>query len=202
MIANDSFCHSRRVPVWKQSAVWSSPFVRDSVSTSIIHHTVRPSPQLWKAARGRHQYPHFAEEEAGPGTLTFPVAQPESGGRGLRSLSLPTQQCLGWCDEMKHYLMWFGWCQRAYLLKNTSPSDTCFFCLCLSSYMGEGNGIPLQYCRPENPMDGGAWCAAVHRVARSRTQLSDFTFTFHFSCIGEGNGNPFQCSCLENPMDG
>ena len=29
--------------------------------------------------------------------------------------------------------------------------------------------------------------------------LSDFTFTFHFSCIGEGNGNPLQCSCLENP---
>ena len=38
----------------------------------------------------------------------------------------------------------------------------------------------------------------------SRTRLSDFTFTFHFSlsCIGEGNGNPLQCSCLENPRDG
>ena len=33
-------------------------------------------------------------------------------------------------------------------------------------------------------------------------RLSDFTFTFHFSCIGEGNGNPLQCSCLENPRDG
>ena len=32
----------------------------------------------------------------------------------------------------------------------------------------------------ENPMDGGAWCAAVHGVAKSRTRLSDFTFTFHF----------------------
>ena len=52
-------------------------------------------------------------------------------------------------------------------------------------------------------MDGGAWWAAVHGVAKSRTQLSDFTFTFHFSlsCIGEGNGNPLQCSCLENPRD-
>ena len=29
-------------------------------------------------------------------------------------------------------------------------------------------------------MDGGAWKAAVHRVAEARTQLSDFTFTFHF----------------------
>ena len=45
-------------------------------------------------------------------------------------------------------------------------------------------------------MDGGAWKAAVHGVAEGRTQLSDFTFTFHFSRIGEGNGNPLQCSCL------
>ena len=45
---------------------------------------------------------------------------------------------------------------------------------------GEGNGTPLQYSCLENPMDGGAWKAAVHGVARSRTQLSDFTLTFHF----------------------
>ena len=51
-------------------------------------------------------------------------------------------------------------------------------------------------------MDGGAWWAAVHGVAKSRTGLSDFTFTFHFACIGERNGNPLQCSCLENPRDG
>ena len=41
---------------------------------------------------------------------------------------------------------------------------------------GEGNGTPLQYSCLENPMDGGAWWAAVHGVARSRTQLSVFTF--------------------------
>ena len=65
---------------------------------------------------------------------------------------------------------------------------------------GEGNGTPLQYSCLENP-DGGAWWAAVHGVAKSRTRLSDFT---HFSlpCIGEGHGNPLQCSCLENPRDG
>ena len=44
---------------------------------------------------------------------------------------------------------------------------------------GEGNGAPLQYSCLENPMDGGAWGAAVHGVAKSRTRLSDFTFTFH-----------------------
>ena len=61
------------------------------------------------------------------------------------------------------------------------------------------NGTPLQYSCLENPMDGGAWRAAVHGVAKSRTRLSDFTFTFSHSCIGEGNGNPLQCSCLEDP---
>ena len=45
---------------------------------------------------------------------------------------------------------------------------------------GEGNGNPLQYSCLENPMDGGAWWATVHGVAKSWTRLSDFTFTFHF----------------------
>ena len=35
-------------------------------------------------------------------------------------------------------------------------------------------------CTLENPMDGGAWWAAVHGVSKSWTRLSDFTFTFHF----------------------
>ena len=43
---------------------------------------------------------------------------------------------------------------------------------------GEGNGNPLQYSCLGNPMDGGAWWATVHRVAKSWTRLSDFTF-FH-----------------------
>ena len=59
----------------------------------------------------------------------------------------------------------------------------------------EGNGTPLQYSCLENPMDGGAWWAAVHGVAES-------DFHFSLSCIGEGNGTPLQCSCLENPRDG
>ena len=37
---------------------------------------------------------------------------------------------------------------------------------------GEGNGTPLQYSCLENPMDGGAWWAAVHGVAKSQTQLN------------------------------
>ena len=50
----------------------------------------------------------------------------------------------------------------------------------LRTYFREGNGTPLQYSCLENPMDGGAWWAAVHGVAKSQTRLSDFTFTFHF----------------------
>ena len=48
---------------------------------------------------------------------------------------------------------------------------------------GEGDGTPLQSSCLENPMDGGAWWAAVHGVAKSRTQLSNFTFTFHFHAL-------------------
>ena len=44
--------------------------------------------------------------------------------------------------------------------------------------LGEGNGTPLQYPCLENPMGGGDWWAAVHGVAKSRTRMSDFTFTF------------------------
>ena len=67
---------------------------------------------------------------------------------------------------------------------------------------GESDGTPLQYSCLQNPMDGGAWLAAVHGVSKSRTRLTDLLhFHFSLSCI-EGNGNPLQCSCLENPSDG
>ena len=49
--------------------------------------------------------------------------------------------------------------------------------------VGEGNGTPLQYSCLENPMDGGAWWAAVHGLTKSQTRLSDFTFTFHFPAL-------------------
>ena len=59
---------------------------------------------------------------------------------------------------------------------------TLVLCECMSS-IGEGSGTPLQYSCLENPMDGGAWWAAVHGVAKSRARLSDFTFTFHFHAL-------------------
>ena len=55
----------------------------------------------------------------------------------------------------------------------------------IGEYMlhGVGNGTPLQYSCLENPMDRGAWWAAVYGVAKSWTRLSDFTFTFHFHAL-------------------
>jgi len=53
----------------------------------------------------------------------------------------------------------------------------------LTSIQGEGNGNPLQYSCLENPMDRGAWWAAVHGVSKTWTQLSNFTFTFHFHAL-------------------
>ena len=60
-------------------------------------------------------------------------------------------------------------CVKAEGILNTSKGHEC----------GEGNGTPLQHSCLENPMDGGAWWATVHGVAKSWTRLSDFTFTFH-----------------------
>ena len=64
----------------------------------------------------------------------------------------------------------------------------------------EGNGTPLSYSCLENPMDGGAWKAAIHGVAGSRTQLSNFTSTFHFHALEKEMAT--HSSILENPRDG
>ena len=60
---------------------------------------------------------------------------------------------------------------------------SCHILIWLWHESNEGNGTPLQYSCLENPMDGGAWWAVVHGVAKSRTWLSDFTFTFHFPAL-------------------
>ena len=62
-------------------------------------------------------------------------------------------------------------------------------------------GTPLQYSCLENPMNGGAWWAAAHGVAKL-DMTEQLHCHFSLSCVGEGNGNPLQCSCLENPRDG
>ena len=69
--------------------------------------------------------------------------------------------------------------------------------------LGEGNGTPLQYSCLENPMDRGAWWAAVSPWGHEKLDTTErLHFHFSLSYIGEGNGYPLQCSCLENPRDG
>ena len=64
------------------------------------------------------------------------------------------------------------------------------FKLCLfggggNTFVGKGNGTPLQYSCLKNPTDRAAWKAAVHGVAEGRTRLSGFPFTFHFHALGK-----------------
>ena len=73
-----------------------------------------------------------------------------------------------WVQEVKYYA------NASHVLSHL------IFLIILS---GEGNGTPLQYFCLENPTDGGAWWAAGHGVAKSQTQLRDFTFTFHFHAL-------------------
>ena len=76
-------------------------------------------------------------------------------------------------------------------MKVKSESEVKFAQLCqtlcnsIDYTVGEGNGTPLRYSCLENPMDSGAWWAAVHGVAKSRTQLSNFTLAFHFHAVEE-----------------
>ena len=68
-------------------------------------------------------------------------------------------------------------------LSNGERIQTVLSLMCARAEDGEGNGTPLQYSCLGNPMDGGAWWATVHGGTKSRTRLSDFTFTFHFHAL-------------------
>ena len=83
-------------------------------------------------------------------------------------LRLDHERCCSSCLGLSDCCCW-----RSQLLQGTnSPGEE------LRTY-----GTPLQHSCLENPMDGGAWWTAVHGVTRSRTRLSDFTFTFHFHAL-------------------
>ena len=68
-----------------------------------------------------------------------------------------------------------SWPDFSHFIQDGLPSDV--------TSNGEGDGTPLRCSCLENPMDEGAWWAAVHGVAKSRTRLSDFTFTFYFHAL-------------------
>ena len=87
-----------------------------------------------------------------------------------------------WCWRRLLRVPWTAKRYNQSILKEISP-DYSLDLYNIFYSVGEGNGNPLQYSCLENPMAGGAWWAAVHGVAKSRTRLSDFTFTFHFHAL-------------------
>ena len=97
--------------------------------------------------------------------------------------------CSPWCCRVGH-----GWAA-----KHTQATFK-FYLISAHIQPWKRRWHPLLYSRLENPMDGGAWWAAVHGVAESDT-AEQLHSHFPFSCLGEGNGNPLQCSCLGNPRD-
>ena len=94
-------------------------------------------------------------------------------------------------EELSYGESWFPslpFKPRQAISRGSDNKDSNWVC---QSVYGEGNGTPLQYSCLENPMDGGAWCTAVHGVAKSRTRLRDFTFTFHFhACLWRRKWQP------------
>ena len=91
----------------------------------------------------------------------------------LTSKALKKKICLKAVNHFRKYLL-----QNVLIIKRTNLRVCIENDLLIES--GEGNGTPLQYSCLENPMDRGAWWAAVHGVAKGWTRLSYFTFTFHF----------------------
>ena len=91
-------------------------------------------------------------------------------------LSKPTEYTIQRVNPNINYGLWFIIMYQHWLISYSKWTP-------LDINTGEGNGTPLQYSCLENPMDGGVWYAAVHGVAKSRTRLSDFTFTFHFHAL-------------------
>ena len=82
---------------------------------------------------------------------------------------------------------------------HVAANDIIFSFLWLSGiFLWKRKWQPTPVFLQENPMDRGAWWAAVHGVAQSQTRLKRLSM---HACIGEGNGNPLQYSCLQNPRD-
>ena len=104
-------------------------------------------------------------------------------------------------SEILYILKWFVQMSLSPLSISRFPSQKLIpcssSCLCYFLWMSfallfalyiallrEGNGTPQWYSCLENPMDGGAWWAAVHGVTKSQTRLTfTFTFTFHFHAM-------------------
>ena len=75
------------------------------------------------------------------------------------------------------------YCIYAYILYNTISPCCLFILYIVVCICGEGNGTPLQYSCLENPMEGGAWWAAIYGVAQSRTRLKQLSSSSSSSSV-------------------
>ena len=96
----------------------------------------------------------------------------------LSSLHSQCCYCKRWTAQC-----WFIFIKFCQTKESEIPSTLQFYKHSVCHIFGEGSDTLLQYSCLENPMDGGAWWATVHGVAKSRTRLSDFTFPFHFHAL-------------------
>ena len=132
---------------------------------------------------------HNDRAEASPGPIAawtpLPSAPKVTTSLNLASI-IPVSLCFSklYVKPRKHmFYMFSSSAQFVHILNTCSCFVSFNINRLLAIALGEGNGTPLQYSCLENPVDGGAWKAAVHGVAKSRTRLSDFTFTFHFHAL-------------------
>ena len=90
-----------------------------------------------------------------------------------------------------HKLWDVGWVHETHKPQLSPPQneDENSFMGYFQHWTREGNGTPLQYSCLKNPVEEGAWWAAVPGVAKSQTRLSDFTFTFHFHALEKEMAN-------------
>ena len=107
-------------------------------------------------------------------------------------------QSIMYNNFFKKALRWSSGIVRKVFTKENVAEELCSTSICSRV----GNGNPLQYSCLENPMDGGAWWAAVHGVAKSRTRLSDFTFTFHFHALEKDMATPSSVLACRIPGTG
>ena len=105
--------------------------------------------------------------------IHFLISPPQRGGE-TREIVLGWEDSLNKDASEQHH---GGWRKLSSLVFHYMIVELVW------SFRGEGNGNPLQYSCLENPMDGGAWWAAVHGVVKSRARLSDVTFIFHFRAL-------------------